>query len=189
MELLSSKITVTAGESLFLKTIAAQGHNADTLVATFASNSGAMVAGYKSKLVGIDYEVTAGRVPDLEADQIITIGNESFVLQPKTDPATGKANKPKAPVLKFEVGARTMTLGLLQQGQGKTTVTFIDGTQSRTVPANELKLSDLSAMVGKIVECKKYWRDESNPIIRSNARGEQTSKTPANCYELVVYNS
>lgn len=189
MELLSSKITVAAGESLFLKAALAQGHTGDTLVATFASNSGAMVAGYKSKLLSIDYEPipsTLANVPDLTADQIITIGNEQFILQPKNDPTTGKANKPKAPVLKFEVGARTMTLGLLQQGQDKTEVIFKQGNSSRTVKAPALTMDDLTSMIGKEWFCSKFWKDASSPIIRNNADGTQQPGRPANCYVIEI---
>lgn len=192
MELLSNKLAaaVAGGQSLFLAAVAAQGHTGSTLVATFASNSGAMVAGYKSKVLGIDYEEIPGtltNVPDLTADQVITIGNEQFILQPQFKADGVTKNKPKAPVLKFEVGARTMTLGLLQQGQDKTIINFVAADGSvRSVPSNKLTLDDLSAMIGKNWFCSKFWKDASAPIIRNNADGTQQPGRPANCYTIDI---
>lgn len=189
MELLTSKIVRTDGQSLFLEAAKAQGHSESTLVAIFASNSGAMVAGYKSKLLGIDYEPipsTLGSVPDLTADQIINIDGVPYILQPAKDPITGKANKPMAPVLKFEVGARTMTLGLLQQGQDKTEINFITGNSTRTVKASALTMGDLVSMVGKEWTCKKFWKDTATQIIRNNADGTQQPGRPANCYVIDI---
>lgn len=186
MELLSTKVQVAAGQSLFLATVAKQGHTAQTLVAVFASNSGAMRAGYKSKILGIDYTETAGNVPNLARDQTTIIDGETLVIQPMTD-ANGKPNKPKAPALIFEVGKQTMTLGLLQQAQDKTRITF-KGFEGGDVTkgSTELTLEDLGRFPGNTFECKKYWREASITITRNGPDDKPANSYPANAYEIVI---
>lgn len=177
-----------ATKSVFLQIVSAQGHGDNTPLATFASNSGAMVAGYEGTIIGIDYETVAGiRTPDLNADQIITVAGKDYVLQPAKN-ADGTPNKPKAPVIKFDSGDRTMTLGLLQQGQKKTTITWpgVGGAASIVKDSTQLTLKDLTDLVGKKLRCESYFTDDSRMINRNGPDGKIASSRPANCYTFTV---
>jgi hypothetical protein len=153
-----------------------KGLDAKTALAMFAGNTGAMIAGHEGTVDSIDYEDVQGNVPVLAQDQVITVGGESYRLAKAGD-------KPKALTISFSTG-RTMTVGLLLQGQDKTTIHF-KGDAGAT-KSTDLKLEDLSSkLLGKKFKCVKNWRDATNTITRNNPDGSVGRSYPANCYEFV----
>lgn len=144
------------------------------LIAMFASNSGAMIAGHVGTIVGIDYEVITGRnITKLENDQTIVIGDVTYVL------AT-KGEMPVAPTVRFDTG-RTMTLGLLTQGQEDTTVKLI-GKDAK--PFFKFSKDELFDLVGRKLECIDFNRNPDRPITR-NAGTPNASSYAANYYKFV----
>lgn len=159
-------------KGVFLALVKSAGVALDSSLAMFAGASGAMVAGHEGIVVKIDWLDVPGTVPViLDQDQIITIAGEQYRL--------AKAGEPrKALTLEWSTG-RTMTAGLLLQGQDKTTVLF-KGDANPT-PATNITLGDLEAkFLGKRFKCVKTFRDASNLVTRQNANGERSY--PANCY-------
>jgi hypothetical protein len=153
-----------------------QTKNADAklALAMFAGLSGAMIAGYEGEVKTIDWmEVGGANVPKLAADQIVDIAGEPVVI-------AKAGEKPWAVTIQF-VDGRTMTLGLLLQGQEKSTILFKGQTDATKVI--DLKLEDVAnKLIGKRFKCLSFFRNEANEIIRYNAAGEIISKRPANCY-------
>ncbi len=153
---------------------------ASTALAMFAGNSSAMRAGIESEIISIDYEEVGGlRTPKVaSADgrgQVVTIGNEEVQL-------AKDGETPKAVTIRFKNGI-TMTLGLLFQGQEKTTIQFAgDGAPTKVT---DLALEDLGTkMIGKTFKCVKYYRDATNPIVRNGGEANERSY-PANVYEFI----
>ena len=117
-ELKSISTLAKAGKSILMEGI--KGLDDSTPLAVFASSSTAIVAGFEGTVSKIDYEPLPEnpRIPKLSQDQVITVDGKQYV--------GGKAGEmPWAPVITFD-NARTMTLGLLQQGQKKTTIKFTE---------------------------------------------------------------
>ncbi len=149
-----------------------------TPLAMFGGNSGAMIAGHEGTIVEIDYMPIANgakNVPALREDQIITVAGEEIIFGKKGD-------LPWALTIKFDTG-RTMTVGLLLQGQDKTTVHFLG--DANPTPSTRLDMDALrDKMFGKRFKCTKYFRDKANEIQRQDP--DDASKiartTFANCY-------
>lgn len=166
--------------SIFLE--AAKGIAAGTSLAVFAGASGAMVAGHESKVISIDYkEVPANSAPPVKSadgrGQVVRIGDEEIQLA--VDGA-----QPKALTITFESG-RTMTVGLLLQGQDKTSVHFTGDAEP--TKATDLTLGDLAGkFLNKTFKCVKTYRDNSNEIIRTDPNGVRPDrKYAANCYHFI----
>lgn len=167
-----------AGESTFLTLT--KDLPASTSLALFAGNSGAMIAGHEGIVTEVDYkEVQGVNTPVVgPGGQRITIGGEEIEL-------AKEGEKPQAVTITFSTG-RTMTLGLLQQGQDKTTILFNGDAQP--TPSTDLNLGNISKLIGKQFKCTKFWRDNSNPIVRNAGSTDPARKErsyAANCYEFV----
>jgi hypothetical protein len=155
-------------------------------LAMFAGNTGAMVAGHESTIKSIDWEDVQGiNTPKVRSSdgrgQITTINGEEVVL-------AKDGELPKAVTIRFESG-RTMTLGLLLQGQDKTTIHFKgDANPTKSV---DLNLSDIPKLIGRQFKCVKYFRDAANAIVRTSQVPLGSNDAPAsrsyaaNCYEFV----
>jgi hypothetical protein len=167
-----------AGQSTFLAMTA--GLPKETTLAMFAGASGAMVAGHVGKITSIDFEPVQVANLFIERDQVITIGGEEVLL---TKYVEGENTPPKAVTIKFDTG-RTMTLGLLLQGQDKTKIALVDGT---VVTATQLNLGNISAnLLGKTLRCDKTFRDAGNAVNRAASEdGKRKERSyAANCYEF-----
>ena len=154
-----------------------KGADAKLSLAMFAGISGAMMAGYSGKIKSIDWaEVGGVNTPKLTVDQIVDIGGEQVII-------AKSGETPWAVTITFEDG-RTMTLGLLLQGQSKSNILF-KGDANPTI-VTDLVLGDIDKkLVGKTFKCTKFYRDVASPIIRTNPDGTQQSSKPANCYEFI----
>jgi hypothetical protein len=171
-----------AGKSTFL-TLSA-GLPASTSLAMFAGNSSAMRAGVEGTIVSIDYEEVQGlNTPFITADQVVSIGGEDVVLAKYV---AGVETRPQAVTIRWDNGF-TMTLGLLLQGQEKSTILFKGDTAP--TKATDLTLETISAkLIDKKFKCTKYWRDASNPIVRNAGSDDPKRKErsyASNVYEFI----
>lgn len=153
---------------------------AQTALAMFAGNSSAMRAGIESEITSIDYEEVGGlNTPKVQSTdgrgQVVTIDNEEVQL-------AKDGETPKAVTIRFKNGI-TMTLGLLFQGQEKTTIHFTgDGAPTKVT---DLTLEDLAnKLIGKTFKCAKYYRDATNPIVRNGGQANERTYA-ANVYEFI----
>lgn len=158
LEEFKSGLNLTGNETVG-KALIARGHFKDLSIASFASNSSAIIGGQILVVEDFDLLPTPGnQTPDLEEDQVMTIGGEQVIV-------AKKGEKPKSWQLKF-AGNRAVTLGLLTQAQNKPSTIEIAAGDVRLI--RDLTGEQLSNLIGKKIKCIKFERDKDDLITRPN---------------------